>query len=104
MTPSQKFRVENFTPGIDQFITALEQRLSAYEYIASLFGLYDKLDNMSPVDIQAAAAKLVNAYQDDLDDSLGIELVQFVEFRKTFKDDEFDKVNERRKLHVQTTS
>ena len=54
--------------------------MNAYENICSLFGFLRKLESMDCDEIEAAAAKLVSEYKDDLDQTLGVELVQFAAF------------------------
>ncbi|PIK45327.1 hypothetical protein BSL78_17828 [Apostichopus japonicus] len=93
LSPSEKFRVQNFLPVIDQFLSSLEQRLEAYENTCSLFGFLRKLETLDCNEIEAAAAKLVSEYKVDLDQSLGVELVQFAAFFTHFPED--DKMRER---------
>lgn len=88
LTPSEKFRVENFLPVIDNYLSALSSRLSAYDYVSSLFGFFSKLTQISPNGLKEASDKLVEAYNDDLDSCLGNELIQFQEFVNVFKDEE----------------
>jgi len=66
--------------AIDQFISSLEQRLKAYNNIYSLFGFLHKLELLASDETEAAAAKLVSVYKDDLDQTPGTELVQFSAF------------------------
>ena len=80
LSHSEKFRVDNFLPVIDQFLSSLNQRLKAYENTCSLFGFLSGLESLSCTEIEAAAVKLVCEYKDDLDQSLGVELVQFAAF------------------------
>ena len=68
LSPSQRFCAENYIPVIHQFISSLEQRLSAHELICSRFGFLDQLE------------KLFNIYKHDLDQCLHVELIQFAEF------------------------
>lgn len=93
LSPAQKFRVENFLPVIDQFVVSMKQRLAAYTRICSLFSFLRSLDAMTAVEIEQAAAKLVNTYSEDLDMTLGIELVQFSEFAKIFVNDKADQIS-----------
>lgn len=91
LSPSQKFRVENFLPVIDQFVSSLDQRLSAYEELANNFGFLGHLEKLTAEEIEQAAGILVDKYNNDLEDSLGIELIQFAEFSKVFEE-ENDKI------------
>ncbi|XP_042213159.1 uncharacterized protein LOC121860170 [Homarus americanus] len=47
LSQSEKFRVQNFLPAIDQFLSSLDQRLKAYEETCSLFGFLSKLESMN---------------------------------------------------------
>jgi hypothetical protein len=51
-----------------------------------------KLELQSPEDIQNAARKLVEIYNEDLDQCLGSELIQFADFAQMFKDEEGDDI------------
>jgi len=88
ISQSEKFKIENFLPVIDQFTSALAHRLSAYELISSRFGFLRKLDVLSSPEILTAASNLVEVYKDDLDVCFGNELVQFVDFVAAFKDEQ----------------
>jgi len=59
---------------IAQFLSSLEQRLEAYENTCSLFGFLCKVESLSCDEIEAAAAKLVAKYKDDLDQTLVLNL------------------------------
>ena len=93
LTQSDRFRIANFLPAIDQFVTALEQRLGAYELISSRFGFLRTLEVLSSQELQAAASNLVKVYKDDLDACLGNELVQFADFVEAFKDEHAEDVS-----------
>ena len=92
LTASEKFRVQNFLPVIDQYQTSLNQRLKAYENTCSLFGFLRKLDSLKCNEIEAAARKLVDEYKDDLDPALSGELVQFTAFFTEFLLEEDDNI------------
>jgi hypothetical protein len=79
------FRIESFLTVIDQFVINLQQRLNAYEVVSSRFSFLHKLDELPSQDILTAASNLVDIYKDDLDASLGNELVQFAQFFDAFK-------------------
>ena len=62
----------------------------------SRFGCLRKLDVLSSQEILTAASNLVEVYilyKDDLDVSLGNELVQFADFVDAFKDEQADDVS-----------
>jgi len=90
---SEIFQIENFLPVIDQFIRALEHRLSAYELILWQFGFLRKLDVLSSQEILTAASNLIGIFNGDLDVCLGNELVQFAEFVDAFKDEQDEGVS-----------
>ncbi|XP_065652763.1 zinc finger MYM-type protein 1-like [Hydra vulgaris] len=85
LTSSQKFKIQNFLPVIDKFISNLDKRLSAYELVYQRFGFLRKIEQLSNREIENEAIKLVKIYQDDIDEHLGNELIQFKEFYKHFK-------------------
>jgi hypothetical protein len=87
LTSSQKFKIQNFLPVIDTFISNLDKRLSAYELVYQRFGFLRKLDQLSNEEIENEATKLVKIYEDDIDEHFGNELIQFKEFYKHFKDE-----------------
>ncbi|XP_065654747.1 uncharacterized protein LOC136081364 [Hydra vulgaris] len=92
LTTSEKFRVQNFLPVIDQYQTSLNQCLKAYENNYSLFGFLRKQDSLECNEIEAAARKLVDEYKDDLDPALSGELVQFTVFFTKFLLEEDDNI------------
>ena len=71
----------------------MQHRLGAYELISSRFGFLRKLHVLSSQELLAAASNLVEVYKDDLDACLGNELVQFVDFVETFKDEKAQDVS-----------
>lgn len=87
LTPSEKFRTQSFLPVIDQFESSLRQRLEAYKLVDTRFGFLNKLDTFTNEEIIAAAQNLVEAYDNDLDNQLGNELIQFKAFYQEFKKD-----------------
>lgn len=87
LSPSDKFKIENFLPVVDMFTTSLTQRLSAYEVVSGRFGFLRHLETLSKEEIENNAKKLVKEYSNDLDDTFGNELIQFIEFFKVFKED-----------------
>lgn len=87
LSASEKFRIDNFLPIIDQFTAELTKRLASYEILCSRFGFLCRLESCSDEEIQNSAKKIVEVYGDDLDESLGNELIQFCDFVKLFKDE-----------------
>ena len=94
LSSSQKFKIEHFIPVIDQYVASLQERLTAYTEVCSLFGFLHHLDAMSGAEIEDAAAKLVSTYSTDLDKTLGIELVQFSNFLKLFTNEKKEDVSQ----------
>ena len=90
---SERFQIGNPLPVIDQFISALEHRLGAYELISSRFGFLRKLDALSSQEIMRATSILFVVYNDDLDVCIGNELVHFIEFVNAFKDEQNEGVS-----------
>jgi len=76
LSQSEKFRIDNCLPVIDQFSTSLEHRRRAYQLISSRFGCLRQLDVLSSQEILTAASTLVEVYNEYLDVCLGNELVQ----------------------------
>ncbi|XP_065668020.1 52 kDa repressor of the inhibitor of the protein kinase-like [Hydra vulgaris] len=68
LTSSQKFKIQNFLPVIDTFISNLNKRLSAYELVYQRFGFLRKIEQLSDQEIENEAIKLVKIYQDDTDE------------------------------------
>lgn len=62
-------------PVGDQLCVSLTERLHAYETLRSKFGFPKHIDKIDAENLHAAAGEV---YQDDLESSLGNELVQFV--------------------------
>ena len=90
LTPSQKFRITSYIPVIDQFVVSLAHRLSAYEELCSRF---------LRVLVESSADNLVIVYKDDLEQSFGNELVQFVAFSNEFLKDADDTIGKEHFLY-----
>lgn len=87
LTPSDKFRTQSFIPVIDELESALRKRLEAYKLVHTRFGFLNKLDTLSNEEVLAAAQNLGDTYNNDLDDRLGNELLQFKTFSIQFQPD-----------------
>lgn len=81
---SDKFRIESYLPVIDQITVSLTNRIDAYKNVSEYFGFLSHLDTISDEEIEESSKKLIEKYQDDLEDSLTDELIQFKEFVKEF--------------------
>jgi hAT family C-terminal dimerisation region len=88
LSASQKFRVENYLPIIDQFVAELTRRLSSYELLCERFGFLRRLESCTTEEIKDVSLNLVSVYNEDLDDSLANELIQFAGLISSFKLDE----------------
>ncbi|XP_068994056.1 zinc finger MYM-type protein 1-like [Neodiprion pinetum] len=87
LSPKEKYKVSAFIPVVDQLCVSLTERLHAYETVRSRFGFLNHIDKMDAENLHAAAEALVKVYQDDLEPSLGNELVQFVSLIDSYKKD-----------------
>lgn len=82
LSDSEHVRIESFLPIIDQLVSSLSERISAYGEIDSLFGFLRNLDKLSSSEINKYASKVVELYAEDLEDDLVPELIQFKELVK----------------------
>ncbi|KAI6658129.1 hypothetical protein LOD99_11136 [Oopsacas minuta] len=76
----ERFRVEIFISIMD---SALQHRLNAYETIYANYSFLSNLHTSSSDDMTVAAERLVREYQEDLEEDLPVELIQFVSFVKS---------------------
>lgn len=88
MSSSNRFRIQSFLPVIDQLESSLKQRLDAYKLVDNRFGFLCELDILDDKKIILAAQNLVKLYDNDLDDQLGNELIQFKAFNQEFRKDD----------------
>ena len=82
-TPGQHFEIQVFIVIIDNVLSALAKRMEAYYQVTSVFGILQKLKYFTAEEILKRTPIIVCAYPDDLEESLGDELVQFAELLKT---------------------
>lgn len=87
LSPKDKFKVSGFIPVIDQLCVSLTGRLQAYDAVRSRFEFLNHLEDMDAENLYAAAKELVKVYKDDLEPSLGNELVQFVSLVNLYKNE-----------------
>lgn len=87
LTPKDKFRVASFIPVIDQLSVSLTERLHAYDTVRARFGFLNRLEDMDSTNLYAVAEEIVKVYKDDLEPSLGNELVQFRSLIDLYKKD-----------------
>ena len=79
-TPSEKFRILEFIPLIDTFVSALDKRIAAYELVELRFGFLSRFHLLNPSEISENAQRLLSIYKADLDANLEMELLLFQEF------------------------
>ncbi|XP_060836346.1 uncharacterized protein LOC132919011 [Rhopalosiphum padi] len=84
LSPKEKFRIESFISVVDQLIVSLTERIGAYETICQRFGFLNKIEKLETSELQSAANYLVSIYSNDLESSLGNELIQFGSFVKIY--------------------
>jgi len=77
LTDSDKFRIHNFYPVIDQLLVSLNEKIDAYSKVEGLFGFFRKLADLTEAEIKCHAAKVVNFYEEDLEEDLFTELILF---------------------------
>lgn len=87
LSSKDKFRVASFIPVIDQLSVSLTERLHAYDTVRARFGFLNRLEDMDATNLYTTAEELVKVYKDDLEPSLGNELVQFRSFVNLYKND-----------------
>ncbi|GBP88981.1 52 kDa repressor of the inhibitor of the protein kinase [Eumeta japonica] len=82
-THGQRFEVQVFIVIIDNVLSALTKRMKAYHKITSVYEVFRQLKFLTTEEILEKSSNMVSAYEDDLENSLGGELVQFAELLKT---------------------
>ncbi|XP_017467866.1 PREDICTED: uncharacterized protein LOC108360188 [Rhagoletis zephyria] len=80
LSARDKFRTEAFLPVIDKLTSALEDKISCYKLVFERFNFIGELMLMESEDINLHAKKLVETYPNDLESSLGNELIQLRDF------------------------
>ena len=75
LSPSEKFKIDNFIVIIDKLDTALTDRLKAYQPVRDIFGPLQKLLKGTHAEIRKMARNILNAYPDDLEEGLVEEFV-----------------------------
>ena len=86
-----QFRCDSFLSVTDMLLSALRKRVPAYHGIAQRFWFLSQLSITDDVEIHLHERSLVQAYSNDLEDSLAEELLQFRSILKTFEN-EFDEI------------
>ena len=79
-TPSDKFRVLEFIPLVDNFVTTLNERIAAYEIVELRFGFLSKFDKLTTSELVQSAKMLLNIYKNDFDSNLEMEFLLFQQF------------------------
>jgi hypothetical protein len=87
LLPRDRFRTNSFLPVIDMLMSALSTRVSAYKGVCDRFGFLQQVNKRSIEELRTAANNLVGIYSSDIEDSLGDELIQFIELVKLVRED-----------------
>ena len=83
ISPAEDFKKNTFSVILDNLKSELTKRTKAYEKLSKTFGFLHNLHEASVEDINSGSQNLIVAYPDDLEDSLGDELIQFSALLKT---------------------
>ena len=67
---------------INRLLAELEKRVKAYNKISEIFGLLSELTSLSTEQITNKTQKIISFYQDDLENTLVAELMQFAAFMR----------------------
>lgn len=70
----------NAFPSWVQLLVSFTERICAYETICQRFGCLNKIEKLETSELQSAANYIVSIYPNDLESSLGNELIQFGSF------------------------
>ncbi|KAJ8897987.1 hypothetical protein PR048_003347 [Dryococelus australis] len=81
-TPSQQFKAQTFFVIIDNLLSALSKHHKAYQKMNGLFGFLHRLQ-LTLVEVLKKSSNLIKFYPADLEESLGEELLHFIELLKT---------------------
>lgn len=77
---TESYRINQFFPIIDTFITSLNQRILAYEEVELRFGFLSRFDILTEDELTKHAKILTNFYETDLDETLEGELSRFQKY------------------------
>lgn len=75
-----KFRTEAFLPVIDSLMTALDEKISSYQFVAARFDFMADFFILKSEEIEQNSKHLVETYSRDLEATLGNELIQLKKF------------------------
>ncbi|XP_025406084.1 uncharacterized protein LOC112680263 [Sipha flava] len=75
-----KFRVETHIMIVNKFVTELDKRITAYNYVSQHFLFITKLNIQPDNDINLSLDNFITMYKDDIEPSIKNELVQFREY------------------------
>jgi hypothetical protein len=87
LAPRDRFRIESVVPVIDMLMSALSTRVSTYKEICYRFGFLQHIDKLNTDELRTAAKNLADIYSSDIEDTLGDELIQFMQLMTLFGDD-----------------
>ncbi|XP_075037381.1 interferon-induced very large GTPase 1-like [Mixophyes fleayi] len=88
-SPLDKFRITTFLPIIDQLLTSINHRQSAYSVIPDRFGFLTELCTLSSDDLHAKASALMEVYSEVLVPEYADEVVQFAALFKIYDKHEY---------------
>lgn len=83
ISPSKKFEQKTFNVIIENLLSELSKRQSAYEKLCNTFGILHSLPDASEEELSIGATNLITSYPNDLEVELHDELIQFSALLKT---------------------
>ena len=89
LSPQNNLKVIKYIPILDHLVSALDHRVDAYQILSERFDFLSTIgsdDNCAEA-VSEAAQKLVSVYSQDLEASLGDEIVQLSEFVSLCQDE-----------------
>ena len=83
LTPKERFKVETYLVIIDQLISCLNARISAYDEVKRKFQVLIEFKTLPLDDVRSMAKILADSYPDDLDSTVfADEMIQLTEYVK----------------------
>ncbi|KAI6647531.1 hypothetical protein LOD99_8797 [Oopsacas minuta] len=88
-SPRDNFDITKYIPILDHLVFALDQSIYAFQILNERFDVWLKIgsDDNSAEEVSEATQKLVSVYSQNLEPSLGDELVQLSEFVSLCQDE-----------------
>ena len=81
-SPSERFRIEVFSPILDRLHIEIKKRLEAYINLSNRFGFLHNVQQLDAKQLRDEADNLVQLHPEDLRSSFAEELVHFREYLK----------------------